>query len=117
MGHSNGGTPRAPRQRTLRTALGPNRSCERTHPYRPEKERRSVNPSAQGEEIRALRQLRRDWPAGRYVFVTERGAPFTRSGLAKMVERAGEEAGFPFPVHFHMLRHACGYKFANDGQD
>src|SRR6266540_3248208 len=28
--------------------------------------------------------------------------------------RAGE---FPFPVHPHMLRHACGYKLANDGQD
>ena len=22
-----------------------------------------------------------------------------------------------FPVHPHMLRHACGYKLANDGQD
>jgi integrase len=70
-----------------------------------------------GDEIRALRQLRRDWPEGRFVFVTERGAPFSRGGFAKMVERAGEAAGLAFPVHFHMLRHACGYKFANDGQD
>jgi len=70
-----------------------------------------------GDEIRALRQLRRDWPDGRHVFVTERGAPFTRSGLAKMVERAGEVAGFGFPVHFHMLRHACGYYYANRGED
>src|SRR6516162_9513449 len=68
-----------------------------------------------GDEVRALRQLRRDWPDGRQVFVTERGAPFTRSGLAKMVERAGEEAGFDFPVHMHMLRHACGYYYANRG--
>lgn len=44
-----------------------------------------------GDEVRALRQLRRDWPDGRQVFVTERGAPFTRGGLANMVERAGEE--------------------------
>ena len=29
-----------------------------------------------GDEIRALRPLRRDWPDGRQVFVTERGAPF-----------------------------------------
>jgi len=50
-----------------------------------------------GEKIRALRQLRRDWPEGRFVFVTERGAPFSRAGFAKMVERAGEA----FPVHFH----------------
>ena len=52
-----------------------------------------------GDEIRALRQLRRDWPDGRFVFVTERGTPFTRSGLSKMVEAAGKEAKFDFPVH------------------
>jgi type 1 fimbriae regulatory protein FimE len=23
----------------------------------------------------------------------------------------------PFPVHPHMLRHACGFKLANDGHD
>jgi type 1 fimbriae regulatory protein FimB/type 1 fimbriae regulatory protein FimE len=23
----------------------------------------------------------------------------------------------PFPVHPHMLRHTCGYKLANDGND
>ena len=23
----------------------------------------------------------------------------------------------PFPIHAHMLRHSCGYKFANEGQD
>jgi type 1 fimbriae regulatory protein FimB/type 1 fimbriae regulatory protein FimE len=34
-----------------------------------------------------------------------------------MVGRIGEGAEFPFPVHPHMLRHACGYKLANDGQD
>ena len=70
-----------------------------------------------GDEVRALRQLRRDWPDGRQVFVTERGAPFTRSGFAKMVARAGEAAGFAFPVHMHMLRHACGYYYANRGED
>lgn len=69
------------------------------------------------DEIRALRQLRREWPEGRFGFVTERGAPFSRTGLAKMVERAGVAAGFAFPVHFHMLRHACGYFFANQGKD
>jgi type 1 fimbriae regulatory protein FimB/type 1 fimbriae regulatory protein FimE len=34
-----------------------------------------------------------------------------------MVARAGQLAGMPFRVHPHMLRHACGYKLANDGQD
>jgi type 1 fimbriae regulatory protein FimB/type 1 fimbriae regulatory protein FimE len=70
-----------------------------------------------GDEIRALRQQRRDWPDGRHVFVTERGAPFTRSGFAKMIEQAGKAAGFEFPVHMHMLRHACGYFYANRGED
>ena len=23
----------------------------------------------------------------------------------------------PFPIHAHMLRHSCGYKFANEGKD
>ena len=31
--------------------------------------------------------------------------------------RGRQAAGFPFLVHSHMLRHSCGYKLANDGQD
>ena len=50
-------------------------------------------------------------------FVTERRAPMTAAGFRKMIARTGESAEFPFPVHPHMLRHACGYKLANDGQD
>ena len=34
-----------------------------------------------------------------------------------MVARAGVAAKFTFPVHTHMLRHACGFKLANDGVD
>ena len=34
-----------------------------------------------------------------------------------MIERAGIEAKFGFKAHPHMLRHACGYKLANDGHD
>jgi site-specific recombinase XerD len=33
------------------------------------------------------------------------------------VERAGKTAGFGMKIHPHMLRHACGYKLANDGVD
>jgi integrase len=39
------------------------------------------------------------------------------AGYQRMVARAGEAAGFPFLIHSHMLRHSCGYKLANDGQD
>ena len=41
----------------------------------------------------------------------------TSSNVRKLVARAGQAAGFPFPAHPHMLRHACGYKLANDGHD
>lgn len=34
-----------------------------------------------------------------------------------VVTHASDAAGLPFPAHSHMLRHACGYKLANDGQD
>ena len=34
-----------------------------------------------------------------------------------MVARAGATAGFPFLAHSHMVRHSCGHKLANDGQD
>ena len=34
-----------------------------------------------------------------------------------MVQRAGEAAKLDFPVHPHMLRHATGFKLANDGID
>jgi site-specific recombinase XerD len=52
-----------------------------------------------------------------YVFVNERGAPFGRMGIGRMIERAGEAAGLPFPVHVHMLRHSTGYALAARGMD
>ena len=48
----------------------------------------SVHP-IRGDEMRALRKLRRDYPTDAHVFVSERGGP----------------------------RHACGFKLANDGHD
>ncbi len=70
-----------------------------------------------GPELRALRQLRREWPDTPYLFVSERGGPMTASNVRKLVARAGLAAEFEFPVHPHMLRHACGFKLANDGHD
>lgn len=70
-----------------------------------------------GPEIRALRRLQRDYPDTPYVFVTERKGPLTDSSVRKLVARVGEAAKLGFPVHPHMLRHACGYKLANDGHD
>jgi type 1 fimbriae regulatory protein FimB/type 1 fimbriae regulatory protein FimE len=70
-----------------------------------------------GPELRLLRQLRRDYPEGPYLFASERGGPMTSSNVRKLVTRAGQAAGLPFPAHPHMLRHACGFKLANDGHD
>ena len=70
-----------------------------------------------GPEIRALRRLNRDYPDTPYVFVTERKGPLMTSTVRKLIARAGEKAGTDFPVHPHMLRHACGFKLANEGHD
>lgn len=70
-----------------------------------------------GPELRALRQLRRDWPDGAYLFVSERGGTMTASNVRKLVGGAGALARLPFPIHPHMLRHSTGYKLANDGHD
>jgi site-specific recombinase XerD len=51
------------------------------------------------------------------VFVSERGAPLSAPGFSRMVERACTDANLGIKAHAHMLRHACGYKLANDGQD
>ena len=76
----------------------------------------SVHPLG-GEELRALRKLQREQPENRFLFVSERGAPLTPDGFLKLVGRAGKAAKFAFGVHPHMIRHACGYKLANDGID
>src|SRR4029077_7790588 len=70
-----------------------------------------------GRELRALRRLQREVGGSPFVFVSGRGAPFTTRGFQAMVERAGKSAGFAMKIHPHMLRHACGYKLANDGVD
>ncbi len=70
-----------------------------------------------GPELRALRELRRDYPDSPYLFVTERGGPMTPATVRKLIARAGALAALPFPIHPHMLRHSAGYKLANDGHD
>jgi integrase len=76
----------------------------------------SVHP-LRGDEVRALRELRRQFPDSSFVFATERGGPFTTDAINRHIKRLGERAGFDFPVHCHMLRHGCGYALANAGHD
>jgi len=76
----------------------------------------SVHP-LRGDEIRALRELQRQFQDSKHVFGTERGGPFTPDAVNRLIKRIGERAGFDFLVHVHMLRHACGYALANAGHD
>ena len=76
----------------------------------------SVHP-LRGLELQALRQLQLDYPLMPYVFSSERKAPLSPDAFRKIISRAGKEAKLPFSIHPHMLRHACGYKLAHDGQD
>ena len=71
-----------------------------------------------GRELRALRRLKREQePESPFIFTSERGAPFTTAGFRKLVSRLGVAAKLEFPVHPHMLRHACGFHLANRGVD
>jgi integrase len=76
----------------------------------------SVHPIS-ARESRALRKLLREAPISPYVFISERRAPLSAAGYQRMVARVGVAAKFTFPVHSHMLRHACGFKLGNDGHD
>ena len=67
-----------------------------------------------GRELRELRRHQRESPQSPFVFVSERGAPLSR--LASPHGRAGCRRGrLKIKAHPHMLRHACGFKLANDG--
>ena len=82
--------------------------------------RKNGTPSAhplQGDELRALRALRRDWPDSPYLFASERGGPMTDSNVRKLIARLGVAAKLGFPVHPHQLRHACGYALVQQGHD
>lgn len=76
----------------------------------------SVHP-LRAPELRALRKLQRESGPSPYLFLTERGGPVSATGFRKTLSRIGEASSIGFPVHPHMLRHACGFKLANDGHD
>jgi integrase len=86
------------------------------HVRRAKKGKPAVHP-IRGDELRMLTALRREYPDSGYVFTTERGTPFTPDAINRLVKIIGQRAGLALPVHFHMLRHSCGYKLANDGID
>jgi integrase len=79
------------------------------------------NPSNQqidGKELRLLRSLKREAKdKSPWMFMSERGTPLSDDAVRKIISRAGEIAGFDFPIHPHMLRHSCGYYLASRGYD
>jgi integrase len=70
-----------------------------------------------GLELRALRQLQREYPGSSYLFVSERGTALAAATARGIIERAGILAGLSQSVHPHMLRHACGFYLASKGHD
>jgi type 1 fimbriae regulatory protein FimE len=70
-----------------------------------------------GVQLRALRQLQRDYPPTQYVFVSERHTPLTARTVSHIITRAGELAQLNLTIHPHMLRHSTGFYLANNGQD
>ena len=57
----------------------------------------SVHPIS-GNNIRALRKLKRDYPETQYVFITERKGPMVSDTVRKLFKRAGEKAKLPFLI-------------------
>src|SRR5881296_3929518 len=51
----------------------------------------SVHP-IRGDEIRALRKLRRENPSEAYVFISERGGPMSALGFHHLIARLGKAA-------------------------
>jgi integrase len=81
------------------------RGTESTHPLN-------------ADEVKALKTLWKEQKDPKvHVFMTERDGPLTTSAFSKIIARAGKKAGMPFRVGTHMLRHGCGYYFANAGKD
>lgn len=70
-----------------------------------------------GTELRLLRQVKRQYDNSTYVFISERKAPLTDRTIHHIIARAGENAGFVFSIHPHMLRHSTGFYLANAGHD
>lgn len=65
--------------------------------------------------LRALRRYLQTRPKSPFpeVFLSERGEPFSRKGIAYLTGTWGKRACIPFQVYPHMLRHSCGYALVN----
>ena len=78
---------------------------------------RSSTHPLQGETIRALRLLQRQYTETPFLFCTKQKTPLSARSVHRIVADAGKEAGLPFSIHPHMLRHSTGFYLANKGID
>jgi len=70
-----------------------------------------------GDELKNLKRFSKYAGESPYVFLTDRKTPISTRTIRYIVKTAGSKAGIEFPVNAHSLRHATGYKLANDGCD
>lgn len=71
----------------------------------------------EGDELRLLRRLKRQVGESPWIFLSRLRAPLTPRGANMIVTELGKVAGLEFPIHFHSLRHSCGFALANRGCD
>jgi type 1 fimbriae regulatory protein FimB len=77
----------------------------------------SVEQPIAGDELRAFRRyLANREDALPWLFLSERGQPFTRQSVNYLIATAAARAGLA-SVHPHTLRHSCGFALANKGYD
>lgn len=84
------------------------------------------NQPLNGDELRALRALKRESESP-YIFVSERGDRMTTANIRMMFKKLrtissrlateGKATPIEGPVHAHALRHGCGHKLAEAGVD
>ncbi len=75
-----------------------------------------TNHPVTGDEIRALKRYLRERDSNLpWLFISERGTPFTRQGISYLTRSIGKRAGLD--VNPHMMRHTCGFHLANKGYD
>ena len=76
----------------------------RLHVHRAKNGIPSVHP-IRGDEMRALRKLRREYPKDAYVFVSERGGPIGPIGFHRLIQRLANDGH-----DTRALQHYLGHK-------
>ncbi len=77
----------------------------------------SVEQPIAGDELRAIkRYLKSRKDSLPWLFVSERGQPFSRQSVNYLVASAAKRCRLK-NVHPHTLRHSCGFYLANQGYD